>query len=113
MGLLSLVVLATLSAQAPQPDSAATFANRPTEVLVGRAIARHHSQDSAVIDYRARLRYRLSFSLGKRRWARIPIASVEEQEALVHWRHPNDIKVDVAGRRARARSEQWKDPIAV
>ena len=108
MGVLSLVVLATLSAQAPPSDSAATFADRPTEALVRRAIARHHSQDSAVTDYRARLRYRLSFSLGKRRWARIPIASVEEQEALVHWRLPNDIKVDVVGRRARARSEQWK-----
>jgi hypothetical protein len=108
MGVLSLVVLATLSAQAPQFDSTATFADRPTEALVGRAIARHHSQDSAVTDYRARLRYRLSFSLGKRRWARIPIASVEEQEARVHWRRPNDIKVDVTGRRARARSEQWK-----
>ena len=82
MGVLSLVVLATLSAQAPQSNPAATFADRPTETLVRRAIARHHSQDSAVTDYRARLRYRLSFSLGKRRWARIPIASVEEQEAL-------------------------------
>lgn len=108
MGVIGLAVLAALSAQAPQPDSTATFADHPTETLVRRAIARHHSQDSAVTDYRARLRYRLSFSLGKRRWARIPIASVEEQEALVHWRHPNDIKVDVVGRRARARSEQWE-----
>jgi hypothetical protein len=91
MGVLSLVVLATLSAQAPQSDSTATFADRPTEALVGRAIARHHSQDSAVTDYRARLRYRLSFSLGKRRWARIPIASVEEQEARVHWRRGDSV----------------------
>jgi hypothetical protein len=108
MGVLSLVVLAALPVQAPQSDSTATFADLPTEILVRRAIARHHSQDSAVSDYRARLTYRLSFSLGKRRWARIPVASVEEQEALVQWRHPNDIKVDVVGRRARARSEQWK-----
>ncbi|NNG16174.1 MAG: hypothetical protein HKM89_06795 [Gemmatimonadales bacterium] len=108
MGVLSLVVLATLPVQVAQSDSSATFADRPTEVLVRQAIARHHSQDSAVSDYRARLTYRLSFSLGKRRWARIPVASVEEQEALVQWRHPNDIKVDVVGRRARARSDQWK-----
>ncbi len=73
-----------------------------------RAIARHHSQDSAVTDYHARLRYRLSFSFGKRRWARIPIASAEEQEALIRWRRPNDIKVDIVGRRAQARSEQWE-----
>jgi hypothetical protein len=67
-------------------------------------MTRHRAQDTLVHDYQSRLRFRVSFSFGRRRWARIPAATVEEQEALVQWRRPNDLRVDIVGRRARSRS---------
>ncbi|HTC25241.1 MAG TPA: ShlB/FhaC/HecB family hemolysin secretion/activation protein [Gemmatimonadales bacterium] len=70
-------------------------------------MARHRAQDTAVVDYRARLRYRLSVSLGRRRWAQIPVTAIEEQEALVAWQRPNDLRVDVIGRRFRTRDPDW------
>lgn len=67
-------------------------------------MARHRAQDSLVHDYRATLRYRLTVSLGRRRWARLAPSAVEEQEATVAWQRPNDLRVDFLGRRARTRS---------
>jgi hypothetical protein len=61
------------------PADTATYADRATSELVARAMLRHRVQDSTVSDYRASIRYRLSFSLGKRRWAELPVAAVEEQ----------------------------------
>ncbi len=106
MGLAAAAVLAlSLQGTSHLPDS--SFADAATRDLIRRAAERHHAQDSAVTDYRALLRYRLSFSLGRRRWARIPIAAVEEQEAVVHWQLPNDLRVDVLGTRSKARREDW------
>jgi hypothetical protein len=73
--------------------------------LVERAMARRRAADSAVSDYRARIHYRLTVGLGRRRWARVPSSAVEEQVADVQWRRPNDLRVDVVGRRALSRSE--------
>ncbi|MGH7632059.1 MAG: ShlB/FhaC/HecB family hemolysin secretion/activation protein [Gemmatimonadales bacterium] len=70
-------------------------------------MARHESRDAAVTDYRARIRYRLSAALGRRRWARLPTTAVEEQEAMVAWSLPNDLRVDVVGRRFRTRDGVW------
>jgi hypothetical protein len=67
-------------------------------------MARHRSQDTLVRDYRSKLRFRLSLAMGRRQWARIPNLTVEEQEAAVQWQRPNDLRVDVVGRRSRARS---------
>jgi hypothetical protein len=68
-------------------------------------MARHRAQDSAVSDYTAQIRYRLTVSLGRRRWGRTPAAAVEEQQARVQWQRPNDLRVDVIGRRFRTRNE--------
>ncbi len=89
------------------PDTIPTYADTATQRLVGRAMERHHDADSAVTDYRARIRYRLSFSLGRRRWAWAAVAAVEEQEGVVQWQRPNDLRLEILGRRARARSAEF------
>lgn len=98
------VVLLAVVLQQPQ-DTIRTYANPATRALVVRAVEQHRARDSAVSDYRARIRYRLSVSVGRRRWARSAVAAVEEQEALIAWQLPNELRVDVIGRRARSRSE--------
>ena len=98
-----LLILFAAALPHTQQDTLRTYATPATRELVVRAAARHQAQDSAVTDYRARIRYRLSISLGRRRWARSPVAAVEEQEALVAWQLPNDLRVDVIGRRYRSR----------
>jgi hypothetical protein len=104
-GLLILLLLAVaLPATAQQSSDTLSFDTPATRLLVERAAARHRAQDSLVADYRATLRYRLTFSVGRRRWARLPPVAVEEQEALVQWQRPNDLRVDFLGRRSRTRS---------
>ncbi len=68
-------------------------------------MARRRAGDSAVSDYRARIHYRLTVGVGRRRWAQVPASAVEEQVADVQWQRPNDLRVDVVGRRSRSRSE--------
>ena len=97
--LLSIVV-----AQSPPPDTSSPYNSPAAQALVERAMARRHAGDSAVADYRARIRYRLTVALGRRRWALAPVAAAEEQVADVQWQRPNDLRVDVVGRRFRARS---------
>jgi hypothetical protein len=75
---------------------------------VVRAAERHRAQDTLVGDYRARIRYRLTVSLGRRRWGGATTAAIEEQDALVAWQRPNDLRVDVLGRRYRSRSESLR-----
>ncbi len=99
---LAAAVLAT----PPDTTPPSPFATAATQVVVERAMARLHAQDSAVTDYAATIRYRLSLSLGRRRWGRSPVGAVEEQEARIQWQRPNDLRVDVVGRRATSR---WKD----
>ena len=72
---------------------------------MSRAQLRHAADDTTVTDYTARLRYRVSFSLGRRKWARMPTYAVEEQEGTVHWQAPNDIRLDILGRRNASRSK--------
>ena len=102
-----LVLLAALQGTAaPQADTT-IYASSATQVLVERAMERHQNADTQVQDYFARIRYRLSFGFGRRRWAEVPNAAVEEQEGRVHWSAPNDLRVEILGRRARSRSEQF------
>jgi hypothetical protein len=68
-------------------------------------MVRRRAADSAVTDYRARIHYRLTVGVGRRRWARVPASAVEEQVADIQWQRPNDLRVDVLGRRTRSRSE--------
>ncbi len=90
------------------PADTTPYANAATEALVGRAIARHAAEDAGVADYAARFRYRLSFGIGRRRWAAVPNAAVEEQEGRVEWARPNDLRVEILGRRAVASSSNLK-----
>ena len=63
-------------------------------------MARHLEQDSTVRDYQAKLRYRVSFGFARRKWGDpLPVA-VEEQDATVSWQLPNDLRVDMLGRRS-------------
>ena len=99
------VLLLTFVAQAPSPDSSTPYNSPTVQHLIECAMARRRAADSAVSDYRARIHYRLAVGLGRRRWARVPTSAVEEQVADVQWQRPNDLRVDVVGRRARSRSE--------
>jgi hypothetical protein len=103
----SLLALLLFAPSLPHSDTTEPFADAATRALIERAIVRHQAGDADVGDYRARIRYRLSAALGRGRWARLPAAAVEEQEARVAWRRPNDLRVDVVGRRFRARDAAW------
>jgi len=100
-GLLVLAALATTTG-AQSPDTS-TYSSPAARELIGRAALRHGAQDSSVSDYRARLRYRLSISFGRRRWGNPPPFAAEEQEARVSWRLPNDLRVDIVGQRSKSR----------
>ena len=100
-------MLPLLLALIQAPDSTA-FADSATRRIIEQAIARHGSDDQAVRDYAARFRYRLFFGLGRRRWAMVPNASVEEQDGRVQWASPNDLRVEIAGRRQAARTGNLK-----
>ncbi|HTK56135.1 MAG TPA: hypothetical protein VL295_04880, partial [Gemmatimonadales bacterium] len=94
-----------LIASAPQQgaDSQGAFASARTESLVRHAMARHAAADTTVGDYRATFRTRLTFSFGRRRWARIPPLAAEEQTGIIRWQRPNDLQIEMQGRRNRAR----------
>ncbi len=106
MGIGVLTAAVLLTAPPHQPlDTLPTYSSEATRALVARAQLRHAADDSSVTDYTARLRYRVSFSLGRRKWARVPTYAVEEQEGTVHWQAPNDIRLDILGRRNASRSK--------
>ena len=99
-----LLVLALVT----QKADSTPFANEATRAVIERAIARHGSEDADLRDYHANFRYRLSFGLGRRRWSHVPNAAVEEQEGTVQWVAPNDVRVDILGRRQQARSRELR-----
>ena len=107
MGANHLVVfLFATVAQTPNPDSTSSPYSTPAvQHLVERAMSRRRAGDSAVSDYGARIHYRLTVGVGRRRWAQVPASAVEEQVADVQWQRPNDLRVDIVGRRSRSRSE--------
>jgi hypothetical protein len=100
---LSLAVL-----QSPPPDTTSPYTSPAVQQLVERAMARRRAGDSLVTDYRARLRYRLTVGVGRRRWAEVPASAVEEQVAQVQWQEPNDLLVDMIGRRTRSRRSGFR-----
>ena len=99
--LLAVLFAAPLHAQ----QEPAPFANEATRQLIGEAMVRHRTQDSLVNDYKATIRYRMSFALGRRRWGRAMTLAAEEQQGTVHWQRPNDLRLDILGRRSRSRRE--------
>ncbi len=98
------LTLSALLGGAPLTDTT-TYSDRATRDLVALAMQRHHAQDSTVRDYRAKLRYRVSFGFGKRKWAMVPSVSVEELDANVAWQLPNDLRLDIVGRRSQTKLE--------
>jgi len=104
---LATLVAATVLSPTSR-DTVTPFATAAAQVLVERAMARQRAQDSAVTDYRASLRYRLTVSLGRRRWGRSAPAAVEEQEAQVTWAAPNNLVVDIIGRREQSNNQELK-----
>ncbi len=106
MGVGFLIAAVALSAPiAPPADTLPTYSSEATRALVSRAQERHAADDTTVSDYTAKLRYRVSFALGKRKWARVPTYAVEEQEGTVQWQAPNDLRLDILGRRSASRSK--------
>jgi hypothetical protein len=99
--LLSIAVV-----QSPPPDTSSPYATPEVQALVERAMLRRRADDTSVTDYQARIRYRLTAALGRRRWGRAPVTAAEEQVADVQWRRPHDLRIDVAGRRFRTRSSR-------
>jgi hypothetical protein len=100
---LVALLLSTAVLQVPQADTASPYSTPAVQQLVERAMARRRTSDSAVADYQATIRYRLSVAIGRSVWARAPATAVEEQVARVQWQQPNDLRVDVLGRRFRSR----------
>jgi len=92
-----------LQAPAQGADSQAAFASARTEAIVRLAMARHAAADSSVRDYQSSFRTRMTFAFGRRKWARIPPLAAEEQVGIVRWQQPNDIQIEMVGRRSRAR----------
>lgn len=104
MGAHLLLAALAFTAPAQGADSQRAFANAATEALVRRAMARHQVADTTVGDYQATFRTRLTFAFGRRRWARIPPLAAEEQTGLLRWQRPNDLQIEMIGRRSRARN---------
>jgi len=105
LGVLSAAALLAI-APSPAADTLPTYSSDITRALVARAQARHAAEDTTVAEYTARLRYRLTFGLGRRKWARVPTYAAEEQEGKVHWQSPNDLRLDIEGSRTASRSNQ-------
>lgn len=101
--------VALLLAAAPFPqDTVVTYASPATRQVVVRAAARYQAQDTAVSDYRANIRYRLSVGVAGRRWGQLPTAAIEEQVGRIAWQRPNDLRVDIVGRRQRSRPDGFE-----
>ncbi len=106
MGANLLVALCLVALHQSTPsDSLPAFPDPAVKHLIERAMARRQGADSAVADYRARIRYRLTLGVGRRQWAQVPASAAEEQVADVQWQRPNDLRVDVVGRRFRTVSQ--------
>jgi len=105
LGFLSAAVLLAFP-PSPAADTLPTYSSDVTRALVARAQARHAAEDTTVSDYTAHLRYRLTFGLGRRKWARVPTYAAEEQEGDVHWQASNDLRLDIDGSRTASRSNQ-------
>ena len=117
MGAHLLILLLTVAPlQSLPPDTTSPYSSPAVQRLVERAMARRRASDSLVHDYQATIRYRLSVGVGRWVWSRVPASAVEEQVARVQWQLPNDLRVDVLGRRSRSRggtlqlSSVWDRP---
>ena len=104
MGAHLLALALALTAPVQGADSQRAFASPATEAVVRLAMARHAAADTTVHDYQSTFRTRLTFAFGRSRWARIPPIAVEEQTGTIRWQRPNDLQIEMVGRRNRARN---------
>ncbi len=74
-----------------------TYADRHTEALVAQARGRHVRQDSLLQAYRALVTTRVDVSAGRSRFARQFPLLAHETTARLHWRRPNDLRIEVLG----------------
>ncbi|HET8649201.1 MAG TPA: hypothetical protein VFL95_04115 [Gemmatimonadales bacterium] len=96
---LTALTLAALQGSLPLSDSLPTFADSATRALVMRGIARRREADTAVTHYTAQLKYQLTLAAARSRWGHYAPLAVEEQALKAEWQAPNDLQVDVLGRR--------------
>ena len=106
MGAIVVGLLLSAALRQSPPSDTTPYSSPAVQQLVERAMARRRLSGAAVADYRATIRYRLSVGIGRRLWSRIPASAVEQQVARIQWQQPNDLRVDVVGRRFRARDSR-------
>lgn len=83
------------------PSQDSVYADRATAELVALGRRRHLAQDTAVRDYRAVIRTRLDFAVGRHRFGRVLPILANEQVARLEWSRPNDLRLEFLGRRQR------------
>jgi len=91
-----------LAVVVPQQGDLRTFSDAETAELYARARVRHVRQDSLVRDYRAIVETRIDWTAGRNRFARQTALVASETRAMVTWRVPNDLRIEVIGTRAAA-----------
>jgi hypothetical protein len=103
-GLVALFVAAFPGGGSAQTASGDTvlYRDAATGALVARARARHLRQDSLVHDYQADVLTRVDLSVGRSRFSSQRPLVVQETRARVTWRHPNDMRVEVLGKRGKS-----------
>ncbi|HET9274693.1 MAG TPA: hypothetical protein VFN96_01350, partial [Gemmatimonadales bacterium] len=97
------LIVAALAAQSPDTT---IYSSAATRDLIARAAARHRAQDTSVRDYRAKFHYRLTASMGRRKWGSAPPWAAEEQEGRVAWQLPGDLRIEIGGQRSRTRDSR-------
>ncbi len=91
--------LAAVAAPAP-PDS--VYASPETARLVALARARHAAQDTLVTDYQALLTTTFRVGLGRSRFGRAIPLFAGQRVTRLEWSQPNDLRLEIIGRRLRA-----------
>ena len=95
------LALAAVAAPAPPPPPDSVYADGATRQLVALARARHAAQDTLVHDYEALLNTTIRVALGRSRFGRAIPLYAGERVTRVEWSQPNDIRLEIIGRRQR------------
>ena len=95
-------MLAAVAAPAPPPPPDSVYADSATRQLVALARARHAAQDTLVADYEALLNTTARVALGRSRFGRAIPFWAGERVTRIEWSQPNDLKMEIIGRRQRA-----------
>ena len=99
--MLASLALAFAAAAAPAPPDS-VYADSATKQLVALARSRHAAQDTLVTDYEALLNTTLRVGLGRSRFGRVLPLYAGERVTRIEWSQPNDLKLEIIGRRERS-----------